>query len=87
MDLNRLSSISEKLVDQFKHLTNLSLSDNPTLKHWDPFINRLGLLKHLQELILNNCGIDQIKFPTQGLNFFVIFLFQIFILKYHQREL
>ncbi len=67
LDLNRLSFISEKFVDQVKNLTNLSLSDNPTLKSWNPFINRLGILRNLEELILNNCGIDEIKFPNQGL--------------------
>ena len=61
LDLNRISFISEKLVNSLRNLTNLSLSDNPTLKSWDPFINRLGKLKYLEELILNNCGIDQIK--------------------------
>ncbi|CAF1970329.1 unnamed protein product [Rotaria magnacalcarata] len=59
--LNRLSFISEIFVERIKNLTNLSLSDNPTLIHWDPFINRLGILKHLQELIINNCGIETIK--------------------------
>ncbi|CAF2079905.1 unnamed protein product [Rotaria magnacalcarata] len=63
--LNRLSFISEIFVERIKNLTNLSLSDNPTLIHWDPFINRLGILKHLQELIINNCGIETIKLINQ----------------------
>ncbi|CAF4618113.1 unnamed protein product [Rotaria socialis] len=65
LDLNRLSFISEIFVERIKNLTNLSLSDNPTLIHWDPFINRLGILKHLQELIINNCGIETIKLINQ----------------------
>ncbi|CAF5093750.1 unnamed protein product, partial [Rotaria sp. Silwood1] len=65
LDLNHITLISENFVNQIKNLTNLSLSDNPTLKYWNPFINRLGLLKYLQELILNNCGIYQIKLPDQ----------------------
>ncbi|CAF4877581.1 unnamed protein product, partial [Rotaria sp. Silwood2] len=67
LDLNYLTFISELFVDQIKYLTYLSLSDNPTLIHWDPFINRLGILKHLQELIINNCGIETIKLINQGL--------------------
>ena len=70
LDLNRLSFISENFVNQIQNLTNLSLSDNPTLKSWDPFINRLGILKHLEELILNNCAIDEIKFPNQDFELF-----------------
>jgi hypothetical protein len=64
LDLNRLSFLSEKFVNQIEYLTSLSLSDNPTLKSWDPFINRLGKLKYLEELILNNCSIDQIESET-----------------------
>jgi hypothetical protein len=70
LDLNRLTSISDELVVHMQHVTNLSLSDNPTLKQWDPFINRLGTLPHLQELILNNCAIEQIRFPSSGRFFF-----------------
>ena len=62
LDLNRLSFLSENFVNQIENLTNLSLSDNPTLKSWDPFINRLGKLKYLEELILNNCSINEIQF-------------------------
>jgi aryl carrier-like protein len=69
LDLNRLSFLSENFVNQIENLTNLSLSDNPTLKSWDPFINRLGKLKYLEELILNNCSIDQIHLPKQGFIF------------------
>jgi len=69
LDLNRLSFLSENFVNQIENLTNLSLSDNPTLKSWDPFINRLGKLKYLEELILNNCSIDQIRLPKQGFVF------------------
>lgn len=80
LDLNRLSFISENFANQIKNLTNLSLSDNPTLKSWDPFINRLGKLRYLEELILNNCAIDQIKLPNQGLVFsFLNFVFNIFL--------
>jgi hypothetical protein len=61
LNLNRLSFLSEKFVNQIEYLTSLSLSDNPTLKSWDPFINRLGKLQYLEELILNNCSIDQIE--------------------------
>ena len=60
LDLNRFTFISENFVDQLTNLTTLSLSDNPTLKSWDPSINNLGKLQHLEELILNNCEIDQI---------------------------
>ncbi|CAF3224285.1 unnamed protein product [Rotaria socialis] len=52
-------------VGHIKNSTNLSLSDNPTLKYWDPFINRLKKLKLLQELIINSCGIDQAKTKKQ----------------------
>jgi len=76
LDLNRLSFLTENFVNQIKNLTNLSLSDNPTLKSWDPFINRLGKLKHLEELILNNCAIDQIKLPNQG--FLIVFFLPFF---------
>jgi hypothetical protein len=62
LDLNRLSFLSEKFFNHIEYLTNLSLSDNPTLKSWDPFINRLGKLKYLEELILNNCSINEIQF-------------------------
>ncbi|CAF1569632.1 unnamed protein product [Adineta ricciae] len=67
LDLNRLSFISETFVSQLPNLTTVSLSDNPTLKSWDPFINRLGKLKHLVELILNNCAIGEIQFPNEEL--------------------
>ncbi len=67
LDLNRLTFLSENFVNQIRNLTNLSLSDNPTLKSWDPFINRLGKLQYLEELILNNCGIDQIKLSNDEL--------------------
>jgi hypothetical protein len=67
LDLNRLTFLSENFVNQIQNLTNLSLSDNPTLKFWDPFINRLGKLQYLEELILNNCGIDQIKLSNENL--------------------
>ncbi|CAF3866182.1 unnamed protein product [Adineta steineri] len=66
LDLNRLSFISENFINQIQNLTNLSLSDNPTLKSWDPYVNRLGKLKYLEELILNNCGIEEIKFPQEN---------------------
>jgi Leucine-rich repeat (LRR) protein len=67
LDLNRLTFLSENFVNQIENLTYLSLSDNPTLKFWDPFINRLGKLQHLEELFLNNCGIDQIKLSDEQL--------------------
>lgn len=69
VDLNRLTFLSESFVDQVKNLTNLSLSDNPTLKQWDPFINYLGSLKHLEELILNNCGIEIIQLNNKSIFF------------------
>ncbi|CAM4937540.1 unnamed protein product [Rotaria socialis] len=69
LGLNQLSFISEIFVDQIQNFTNLSLSDNPTLKQWDPFINRLGKLKYLQELIINNYGIDRIKLPNQDVSY------------------
>ncbi|CAF1499781.1 unnamed protein product, partial [Rotaria sordida] len=65
LDLNHLTFISENFVNKIKNVTNLSLSDNQRLIEWDPFINRLGLLPFLQELIINNCGIEQIKLPNQ----------------------
>ena len=71
LDLNRLTFISDELVRRIENLTFLSLSDNPTLKYWNPFVNRLGKLEHLQELILNNCGIEIID---QGFHFVVLFL-------------
>ncbi|CAF0821456.1 unnamed protein product [Rotaria sordida] len=67
LDLNHLTFISENFVNKIKNVTNLSLSDNQRLIEWDPFINRLGLLPFLQELIINNCGIEQIKLPNQEL--------------------
>ncbi|CAF1163512.1 unnamed protein product [Rotaria sordida] len=65
LDLNHLTFISENFINKIKNVTNLSLSDNQRLIEWDPFINRLGLLPFLQELIINNCGIEQIKLPDQ----------------------
>ena len=70
LDLNHLTFLSENFINQIENLTTLSLSDNPNLKSWDPFINRLGKLKNLEELFLNNCGIDQIKFPSEINQFF-----------------
>lgn len=64
LDVNRLTCIPENFVQQLKNVTSLSLSDNPTLKSWNPSINNLGQLEHLEELILNNCGIDQIDFNS-----------------------
>ncbi|CAF1511205.1 unnamed protein product, partial [Rotaria sordida] len=61
LDLNHLTFILENFINKIKNVTNLSLSDNQRLIEWDPFINRLGLLPFLQELIINNCGIEQIK--------------------------
>ncbi|CAF3082179.1 unnamed protein product [Rotaria sp. Silwood2] len=61
----------ENIFKYFPNSINIHLDlnhiNNPTLKHWDPFINRLGMLKYLQELILNNCGFSQIKLPDQGI--------------------
>ncbi|CAF4121002.1 unnamed protein product, partial [Rotaria sordida] len=37
-------------------------SNNPTLMHVYRFINRLDLFTSIQELTINNCGIEQIKF-------------------------
>ncbi|CAF1030325.1 unnamed protein product [Rotaria sordida] len=68
VNLNHLTFISENFVNKIKNVTNLSLSDNQRLIEWDPFINRLGLLPFLQELIINNCGIEQIKLPDQDFN-------------------
>ena len=51
LDLNQFSFISDQFVQQIPFGTHLSLSDNPRLKSWDPFINRLGKLQHLEELI------------------------------------
>lgn len=71
LDLNRVSFISGAFVSRVQHLSSLSLSDNPTLKSWDPFINRLGTLTKLEELILNNCAIGEIQFPADaGTDFF-----------------
>ena len=61
LDKNCLTTVSEEFVQQIRHLTRLSLSDNPQLKEWHPSINRLGHLEHLEELFLNNCGIKEIR--------------------------
>lgn len=66
LDKNLFTSISTHFVDQIEHLTHLSLSDNPRLKHWNPFINRLGKLQYLEELFLNNCGIQSIEILHLG---------------------
>ncbi|CAF4009032.1 unnamed protein product, partial [Rotaria sordida] len=68
VNLNLLTFILENFINKIKNVTNLSLSDNQRLIEWDPFINRLGLLPFLQELIINNCGIEQIKLPDQDFN-------------------
>ncbi|CAF0939799.1 unnamed protein product [Rotaria sordida] len=68
IDLNLLTFILENFINKIKNVTNLSLSDNQRLIEWDSFINRLGLLSFLQELIINNCGIEQIKLPDQDFN-------------------
>lgn len=65
LDLNRLTFISTQFVDQLQNLTKISLSDNPNLKSWNPSINNLGKLKYLEELIANNCGIEQIQLSSE----------------------
>lgn len=66
LDKNRLTTISMEFVEQIRNLRRLSLSDNPQLKHWNPSINSLGQLEHLEELVLNNCGIKTIEIVSQS---------------------
>ena len=73
LDKNNLTSISENLIFYLNNLTNLSLSENSFLKQWNPFINRLGKLQNLEELILNQCGIQTIELIQLG--FYILFYF------------
>ena len=66
LDLNRFTCLSDALVRQWQCLRSLSLSDNPQLKHWNPSINRLAQLEHLEDLFLNNCSLQHIELPRSG---------------------
>lgn len=66
LDKNRICSISDRFVELCSNLTSLSLSENVALKEWHPNINRLGKLTKLEELILNECGIEKIDLIKSG---------------------
>jgi hypothetical protein len=66
LDKNLFTHLSDEFASRLPFITSLSLSDNVHLRRWHPSVNRLAALPSLEELLLNNCGIERVELDQLG---------------------